>query len=446
MRKGTLTTQERQPTAASAPPWSAVTDHADDVGVYVHFPYCLQKCPYCDFNSHVPKRHAQGAYAAYTAAVMAELRARLPLLHATDRPRRLRSIFFGGGTPSMWDPAATAEVIAAVRGHFRHDEPLEITLEANPGAVELGKLEDFKAAGITRVSMGVQALDDALLKTLGRIHSSAEALAALDTIQRVGFDSHSVDLMYAIPGQAPEAWRAALEQVLALGVPHVSAYSLIYEPGTLFHAWRDKGRLTPVLEQAEIDMFEATVGLTAARGLARYEVSNFSRPGHESVHNRLYWRSRPYLGVGAGAHSFLDRGHAARSESLRDPAAYIDAWTGGGLKPHPFSMEEAPSTEARADEHVMLGLRTSAGWDFAQTEAELGVAATAAAGATAARHPAWCFVDGGTLRPTDAGFLMNDALILACVELLGTLSSDRTSGEGLKRSRAVGHHGGLGLQ
>ncbi len=229
------------------------TTKEDDAGVYVHFPYCLQKCPYCDFNSHVPKRGE--SYAPYTAAILRELDARLGELAG----RRLTSIFFGGGTPSLWAPGDVAKVIEKICAALHaHAPDLEITLEANPGAVERGRLDEFKGAGINRVSMGVQALDDKLLRQLGRIHDRKEALDALALIQQTGFASHSIDLIYSVPGQTLAAWQATMAEIVSLATPHVSAYTLTYEPGTRMTEWRDTGVLKATPEDDEAAMFEAT--------------------------------------------------------------------------------------------------------------------------------------------------------------------------------------------
>lgn len=417
-------------------------DTRDDVGVYVHFPYCLQKCPYCDFNSYAPR--TPEPYAPYTAAVLRELDARL----AEVSHGRLHSIFFGGGTPSLWEPSAVARIIERIRGAFvKQSAPLEITLEANPGAVERGKLEDFKAAGVNRVSMGVQALDDALLKTLGRVHDAREAIEALEIIQRTGFASHSIDLIYGVPGQTPEQWRRSLDLTVSLATPHVSAYNLIYEPGTAFHAWRQRGAVTPVEEKDEVAMFDAARDVFSAHSYAQYEVSNYSRPGHRSTHNRLYWRARSYLGVGAGAHSSSrEAGVRIRRESTRDPHRYIAAWTGGGgglsLAPERFSMEERVSIADERTEHVMLALRTTDGWNAAVSEAELGGPLVVAAEAVAKKHAEWCTFDGARLAPKPLGLKFNDSLILATCQMIDTLANEGR----LNEMPTQLTHGGNGLQ
>jgi oxygen-independent coproporphyrinogen III oxidase len=396
----------------STPIWHAVPDRADDCGVYVHFPYCVQKCPYCDFNSHPQKLGTRND--DYTEAVLHEIETRVPLLNG----RRLRSIFFGGGTPSMWDARSIERVVARIRSFFPGHEALEITLEANPGTLERGRLDEFKGAGINRCSMGIQALDTPLLRTLGRVHDADEALAALDLIQETGFASHSIDFMFGIPGQSKEAWQRSLQKLIALGTPHVSAYNLIYEPGTRLHALKQKGAVTPVDEDEEAAMFELTSAHFQAAGFRHYEVSNYAKPGHESVHNQLYWRGIPYVGVGAGAHSFvpLADDRARRTENVRAPAEYVASWkdhTTNGA----FSLDETVDAVQQRDERVMLGLRTARGW-----RTESGHERHAAQ-AVAKSHPRHCVYEEPYLKPTEHGYLMNDALILACVQMLDSMLS-----------------------
>jgi putative oxygen-independent coproporphyrinogen III oxidase len=418
-------------------------DSADDVGVYVHFPYCLQKCPYCDFNSYAPK--TPEPYAPYTAAVLAELDARL---HEVSHGR-LHSIFFGGGTPSLWDASAVGTIISRIKQAFpRQSAPLEITLEANPGAVERGRLDAFKHAGINRVSMGVQALDDHLLKALGRVHDAEEALGALEIIQRVGFDSHSIDLIYGVPGQTPEAWQRTLDKIVSLATPHVSAYNLIYEPGTKMFSWRQRGAVTPVEERDEVAMFDAACDTFAAAGYAQYEVSNYAKPGHRSTHNRLYWRARSYLGVGAGAHSStLENGVRVRRECVRDPHGYIAAWSPRralGLVKDRYTMQENVTRASECDEHIMLGLRTTDGWNAALSETELHIPAIRVATRISSSHSQWCTFDGTHLQPTRLGLKMNDSLILATVQMIDTLAKESDNAVGLASS-ALGHNGGNGF-
>lgn len=383
----------------------------NDVGVYVHFPYCLQKCPYCDFNSHVPRR--LGMYGDFVDAVCIELEHRLP----EAGQRRLASVYFGGGTPSLMSAESTARILQTIFGYFggRRRDSIEVTLEANPGAVERGRMQDFKQAGINRVSMGVQALDNRLLRQLGRIHDEQQARDALEAIAETKFDSHSIDLIFAVPGQTRDDWRSALGAAINLATPHISAYNLTYESGTLMTAWRDNGRLKPITDELESEMFDDTVEQLESAGLRRYEVSNFSLPGHESVHNRLYWQGLPYVGVGPGAHSFtLTTNHAGaplgvRKEGRRQPEVYAKSWRSGVPD---FEFEETVDATAMAHERALVGLRTVQGFVAEEVENTLLTGAVAAAKEVALRHPEWCFFENGTLRPTALGLRVANSLVL----------------------------------
>ena len=387
----------------------------NDIGVYVHFPYCLQKCPYCDFNSHVPRR--AGMYGQFVEAVGVELQTRLP--EAGDR--RLVSVYLGGGTPSLLPPEAVRSILQRIDDYFgpRRAPVVEVTLEANPGAVERTRLFEQRAAGINRVSMGVQALDDRWLRQLGRIHDTAEALAALELIRTAQFDTFSIDLIFAVPGQTRADWRAALERAINLETPHVSAYNLTYEPGTLMTAWRDRGQLRTVTEDIEVEMFDDTVQVFGEHGLHRYEVSNFARPHHESVHNRLYWQGLPYVGVGPGAHSFrfLKDGRGERKEGRRNPEVYATTWL-QNQGCDGFEFTEQVDAFDMATERAMLGLRTVAGWDATATEVELQEGAVAAAQQVANDHPEWCQWVSGCLKPTPLGLRMTNSLVLSASHAL----------------------------
>src|SRR5262252_8891286 len=270
---------------------------ADDhpgFGLYVHWPFCLSKCPYCDFNSHV--REAID-HERWRDALLLELDH-----YAADTPaRRLTSIFFGGGTPSLMAPDTVAAVIERAARHWPFAPDIEITLEANPTSVEAGKFAGFRSAGVNRVSLGVQALNDADLKFLGRHHSAAEARAAIE-IARRSFRRHSFDLIYARPGQSAAAWRAELAEAIALAGDHLSVYQLTIEPETVFGAAHRRGELQVPEEEDAAALYELTQELLGAAGLPAYEISNHARPGEESRHNLAYWRYRTYAGIGPGAH------------------------------------------------------------------------------------------------------------------------------------------------
>ncbi len=329
------------------------------LALYVHWPFCVTKCPYCDFNSHV---RADVDQADWRAALLADLAHEAALTTG----HRLTSIFFGGGTPSLMPPATVEAIITAARRHWESAPDLEITLEANPSSVEAARFADFAAAGINRVSLGLQALDDAALKLLGRPHTLAEGLAALDVAQR-HFSRVSFDLIHSRPGQTPAMWEAELTRALGFGTTHLSAYQLTIEPGTRFHLLHAKGLLSLPDEEAAATMFEMTGSLCAAHGLPLYEVSNHAVPGHESRHNLAYWTYAPYAGIGPGAHG--RRGHRA-TQRLRRPENWLSS-----VKMHGHGLEaESPVPPAdAASEALLMGLRLADGIDAIQFEAHSGV-------------------------------------------------------------------------
>lgn len=283
------------------------------LAVYIHWPFCKSKCPYCDFNSHVRDGVDQ---ARWRAALLKELE----YMAAKAPNRTVTSIFFGGGTPSLMPPATAAALIEKVHALWPAAGDIEITLEANPTSVEANTFADFKAAGINRVSLGVQSLDDNELKFLGRGHSSAEALKAVELAAKI-FDRYSFDLIYARPGQTPESWEKELSQALRYAGGHLSLYQLTIEENTAFHhAYAQKKFSLPDEETSEA-LYLLTEGLLAARGLFAYEVSNYARPGQESRHNLSYWRGDEYIGVGPGAHG---RYHPVRREASAQDLAISD--------------------------------------------------------------------------------------------------------------------------
>jgi len=320
--------------------------------VYVHWPFCAQKCPYCDFNSHV--RFGGWDEARFLAAYKRELDWTADLIG----PRVATSIFFGGGTPSLMQPQTTAAILNHIAKRWAIAPDAEITLEANPGSVEAGRFRGFREAGVNRASIGVQSLNDDELRKLGRIHSVAEAKKALD-VARATFDRYSFDLIYARPGQTPEAWRGELSEALSLATDHVSLYQLTIEPDTPYAALHSAGKLIVPDGDAASTLYEITEELTAARGFAAYEVSNYARPGTESRHNLLYWRYGEYAGIGPGAHGRLNAGskrHATVTE--RNPeawAARVEEMGSGVVE-----MSELTRAE-QADEMLLMGLRLSEG-------------------------------------------------------------------------------------
>jgi oxygen-independent coproporphyrinogen-3 oxidase len=326
--------------------------------VYVHWPFCAQKCPYCDFNSHV--RHGGWDERAYLDAYLAEIASTARGL-ASRGP--VESIFFGGGTPSLMQPGTVAGIIEAVEATFGVSDGCEITLEANPGSVEAGRFRGYLAAGVNRVSLGVQALDDGALKRLGRLHSLADALAALD-IARATFDRVSFDLIYARPGMTEAVWEAELTTALRLGSDHLSLYQLTIEEGTPFADLHRAGKLHVPEPEIADRLYALTQDMTEAAGMPAYEISNHARPGQESRHNLVYWRYGSYVGLGPGAHGRELRpdGRVA-TVNERGPEAWTQrvSDTGRGL-----IEEQVLTAEEQADELLLMGLRLAEGIDLAR--------------------------------------------------------------------------------
>ena len=335
----------------------------DPLALYIHWPFCLAKCPYCDFNSHVRDRIDQARFAAALRAELAWEAARLG-------PRRLGSIFFGGGTPSLMDPSTVAALIADAVKVFPAVGDLEVTLEANPTSVEAGRLAAFRDAGVNRVSLGVQALDDEALRMLGRQHDARAAVAALE-VARTLFPRVSFDLIYARPDQSLAAWRAELRLALDLVADHLSLYQLTIEPGTGFEALHRRGELVLPDADAQAELYDATAEEAARFGLLPYEVSNYARPGAESRHNLAYWRYADYAGIGPGAHGRVTVGGdllATRRHRAPEPWAALVEQRGHGT-----THEEAVTPPERAREMLLMGLRLSEGIDAARFLARTGI-------------------------------------------------------------------------
>jgi putative oxygen-independent coproporphyrinogen III oxidase len=323
-------------------------------GVYVHWPFCLAKCPYCDFNSHV--RHAGVDQGKFLAAYLSELAHFASLAPG----REATSIFFGGGTPSLMTEETVAAILDRIAKHWAVTADAEITLEANPTSVEASRFSGYRAAGVNRVSLGVQSLDDASLKSLGRKHTSDEGLQAL-AIAKQNFERVSFDLIYARQGQDLAAWRDELARALHHAQDHLSLYQLTIEAGTPFAALHEAGALKiPDGDQAEA-FYLLTQELCDAAGLPAYEVSNHARPGAESRHNLLYWRGHDYVGVGPGAHSRITLGGAKHAIAVRkSPEGWLGAVAASG---HGIEQDEALSPKESADEYLLMGLRLAEGID-----------------------------------------------------------------------------------
>ena len=331
-------------------------------GLYVHWPFCQSKCPYCDFNSHVREEIDE---ARWRRALIAELD------HFAGRtgPRALTSLFFGGGTPSLMDPGTVAAVIdrAAARWGFAPDA--EITLEANPGSADAGRFAGYRAAGVNRLSLGIQALNDSDLRFLGRRHSAAEALQAIGLAARL-FPRHSFDLIYARPGQTAQVWKAELHQALAMAGDHLSAYQLTIEAETPFGAAFRRGELNPMPETEAATLYELTQEFLEDAGLPAYEVSNHARPGGESRHNLTYWRYGDYAGIGPGAHGRLTLGGSKLAlRQHRAPEAWLAQVERQG---HATRTETPVAAEERFAEMAMMGLRLTEGLWLSRIEEETG--------------------------------------------------------------------------
>lgn len=337
--------------------------------VYIHFPYCLKKCPYCDFVSYAAER-ASIDHAGYADAVLAELDRRRPELAHFGK---LESVFFGGGTPSLWDPVQLGRVLEAVLDAFgSRDADVEVTAECNPSSLDAETAKRLVAAGVNRLSLGVQGLDDERLGFLGRLHTGEEAIAAVraavEAAPRV-----SADLIYAVAGQSPEEAAAEAGRLADLGLRHISAYALTIEPGTKFGELARRGRLPLADDGRMVESFFAVEDALAARGLAHYEVSNHAVPGEESRHNLGYWHGLDYLGLGCAAYGTLTKPTGAvRYRNLPEPKRYLAAVTSGA----PIELTIEPlSPETRLRERIMLGLRLREGLDLAEAAQQTGAVA-----------------------------------------------------------------------
>ena len=375
---------------------------AQDFGVYVHWPFCLSKCPYCDFNSHV--RHAAIDEPRFLRAFETEIAstaARVP-------GRTVSSIFLGGGTPSLMQPTTVGTILDTIAKHWTVPPNVEVTLEANPTSVEATRFRGYRAAGVNRVSLGVQALDDASLKELGRLHNAQEVLDAV-AIARQSFDRTSFDLIYARPRQTPKEWEAELKRAIAEAAEHLSLYQLTIEPETPFHTLHKAGKLITPDDDTARTLYDLTQEICGNAGLPAYEVSNHAWPGAECRHNLVYWRAHEYAGVGPGAHGRLDiDGRRRATATEKRPEAWLIRVESLG---HGQITDDLLTSEERADEFLLMGLRLAEGIDPARYLALSGrpldpdrIATLAAQG----------FVESdrdGSLRVTAAGFPILDAVV-----------------------------------
>ena len=349
--------------------------HQPQFGVYIHWPFCAQKCPYCDFNSHV--RHGGWDEDRFLAAYKRELDHIADLQRTPGSPLPVvSSVFFGGGTPSLMKPSTTAALLDHVASLWSIMPGAEVTLEANPNSVEAERFAGYKSAGVNRVSIGVQSLRDDELKKLGRLHSVAEAKTAIDVARRT-FERFTFDLIYARPAQTAKAWREELQEALTMAGDHLSLYQLTIEPDTPFAKLHAAGKLIVPDGDAALELYEITQDMTAAAGLPAYEISNHARPGQESQHNLLYWRYGAYAGVGPGAHGRLvQEGVRTSTATERNPEAWAALVETQG---HGFTEQDVLSRTEAADEMLLMGLRLHEGLDLTRLANLGGLQPSAAA-------------------------------------------------------------------
>jgi oxygen-independent coproporphyrinogen-3 oxidase len=364
------------------------------LSLYVHLPWCVRKCPYCDFNSH--EGRGPLPFAAYVDALVADLDHDLPLAWG----RTVRTVFFGGGTPSLFPPEAIDAFLQQASSRLRFAPGCEITLETNPGTAEHGRFEGYRAAGVNRLSFGIQSFDDGCLQRLGRIHDSGEAVAAVRLARDAGFDNFNLDLMYALPQQTQAMAERDIERAIALEPAHISHYQLTLEPNTVFAARPPAGIPD---HDASWDMQERCPALLADAGYAQYEVSAYARPGRQCAHNLNYWRFGDYLGIGAGAHGKLTLGGEQailRRWKVKHPAAYLAS----AGSPAAIGGDERIDPPRRPFDYMLNALRLNAGFALSEFEARTGLARSDIAGElAAARAYGWIEGDGERIVPTGLG-------------------------------------------
>ena len=375
---------------------------APGFGVYIHWPFCAAKCPYCDFNSHV--RHQpvdQERFARAFAAEIATMRER-------TGPRTVTSIFIGGGTPSLMKPETVGAVLDAVAARWTVPDGIEVTLEANPSSVEAERFRGYRAAGVNRVSLGVQALDDRDLRFLGRLHNVDEALHAIGLARDI-FPRLSFDLIYARPEQTPDAWESELERAIGYAADHLSLYQLTIEEGTPFFALHAARKFAVPDADHAAELYALTQSVTAARGLPAYEISNHARPGAESRHNLTYWRYGEYVGVGPGAHGrFVEGGTRVVTIAERRPESWLAMVEQAG---HGITGGESLTREEEADEFLLMGLRLAEGIDLVRYERLAGRPLSSRRIALLQDEGLVAPVGNSRLRATPQGMIVLDALV-----------------------------------
>jgi len=393
-----------EPTEPARDPSRGTSDESRPLGVYVHFPFCGSRCPYCDFAVAV---RSEIPHDAYADAVLAELGARAPWWQS----KGLASIYFGGGTPGLWRPDALGRVLASARQAFAGGAELEITVEANPGDLDGTGVRGLRDLGVNRLSFGAQAFQDHLLQRIGRRHDALAIPRAFEAARAAGFDNLCADLMFGLPGQTMNDWRASLDALCALGPQHITAYALSIEPGTRFGALDRKGKLDRPGDDLVTTMYTTCDDVLTRAGYEHYEISSYARPGRRSVHNSLYWTMGAYLGLGVSASSFrpLATGEGWRFSNPRSVSAYLRGVSVGVAPPEQVELRSPTQLE---DEALWLGLRMSDGVDRRAHQQRYGHDPLALPERTAAAQSCaaagWLEVTPERLRLTSAGFLFAD--------------------------------------
>jgi len=377
-------------------------EHRNAFGVYVHWPFCLSKCPYCDFNSHV--RHTEIDQPRFARAFEQEI----ATTAQRTGSREVTSIFLGGGTPSLMQPQTVGTILDAIGKHWNVAPDVEVSLEANPTSVEATRFRGYRTAGVNRVSLGVQALDDVSLKSLSRLHTAREALDEV-AIARSAFDRYSFDLIYARPDQTARTWMDELKLAISEAAEHLSLYQLTIEMDTPFWGLHRAGKLTTPDENLARELYDVTQDICAAHGLPSYEISNHARPGAECRHNLVYWRGQEYAGIGPGAHGRLDIGGARHATATdKRPEAWLMRVESAG---HGVSADEVLNAEQRADEFLLMGLRLAEGID-PKTYATLAGRPLDPHRIAALKNDGAIAIDSdGRLRVTQDGFPLLDAVV-----------------------------------
>lgn len=371
-------------------------------GIYIHWPFCAAKCPYCDFNSHV--RHQPIDQARFAAAFNREM----ATMRARTGARRVDSIFLGGGTPSLMEPETVGAVLESVARHWTVPDGIEITLEANPSSVEAARFRGYRAAGVNRVSLGVQALNDADLRFLGRLHDVEGALHAIGLAREI-FPRLSFDLIYARPHQTLDAWAAELDRAIGYAADHLSLYQLTIEDGTRFQLLHEAGKFVMPEPDHAADLYKLTQEVTATRGLPAYEISNHARPGAESRHNLIYWRYGEYVGIGPGAHGrFVESGERIVTFTEKLPEAWLERVEARG---HGITGGERLTRDEEADEFLLMGLRLAEGIDLARYESLSGRSLSSKRIAVLQEERLVAPVGNSRLRATADGMIVLDAVV-----------------------------------